>query len=185
MRNHKRRRSRAIEREIEKSSISASIRARDAPRRGSHERARVEKEIADQRKGRARRSQSDVAKKQDEYTLFASDAHANRYRTTPIWNRWRYGQRGGIERTGAKVASLNSIAKRPQFDDEKSANLWLKRAGFERGRLPLPSDRRALQSHQHAHRDAAVAEAPNSACAACFMALRPQVMARCVTVTKS
>jgi predicted nucleic acid-binding Zn-ribbon protein len=157
-----------------------------------HERVRVEKEIADQRT-KAERGDRNLmsAKKPDEYTAAIRETDAARKQIlafeTQILEQMEIGEQAeaALKERAAEVASLNSdrAARLKQFDDEtktQTAHLEASRAERERVAASLPKAMSQLYNRISTRiRDGiAVAEARNSACAACFMALRPQVMAQ-------
>jgi predicted nucleic acid-binding Zn-ribbon protein len=157
-----------------------------------HERARVEKEIADQRM-KAERGDRNVmsAKKPEEYAAAIREADAARKQIltfeTQILEQMELSEQAEAElkERAAEVASLNSDreAALQKFDEGTSAltgQLEASRAERERVSASLPKAMSQLYNRISTRiRDGiAVAEARNSACAACFMALRPQVMAQ-------
>lgn len=180
-----------IEKEFDQraSEIRAVETRRDDAR---HERARLEKEISDQRL-KAERADRNLmsAKKQDEYTAAIREADAARkqissFETQILEQMEVFDQAEAMlkERAG-EMASLNSdrAARLNQFDDETNAqNLQLDNSRADRERVfnALPKSMSSLYNRISARiRDGvALAEARNGACAACFMALRPQVMAQ-------
>jgi predicted nucleic acid-binding Zn-ribbon protein len=180
-----------IEKEFDQRAFE--IRALETKRDDArHERARVEREIADQRT-KAERGDRNLmsAKKQDEYTAAIREADAARKQIltfeTQILEQMEIADQAeaALKERAAEVASLNSDreARLRQFDDEtkvQTAQLEASHAERERVAGALPKAMSALYNRISTRiRDGiAVAEARNSACAACFMALRPQVMAQ-------
>jgi predicted nucleic acid-binding Zn-ribbon protein len=157
-----------------------------------HERVRLEKEIADQRL-KAERADRNLmsAKKQDEYTAAIREADAARkqisnYETQTLEQMEIFEQaEAALKERQAEIASLNSDrdVRLKQFDEEtqvQTSELEANRAERERVLSSLPKPMSALYNRISTRiRDGvAVAEARNGACAACFMALRPQVMAQ-------
>ena len=181
--------------EIEKQfdQRASEIRALETRRDDArHERARVEKEIADQRT-KAERGDRNLmsAKKPDEYTAAIRETDAARKQIltfeTQILEQMEISEQAeaALKERAAEVASLNSDrdAALKKFDEEtnaQTAQLQSNRAERERVAGSLPKAMSALYNRISTRiRDGiAVAEARNSACAACFMALRPQVMAQ-------
>ena len=157
-----------------------------------HERARLEKEIAEQR-ARAERADRNLmsSKKQDEYTAAIREADAARkqisaFETQLLEQMEVFDQaEASLKERASEVASLNSDREERLrvFDGETQAqNAQLEASREERERLfnTLPKPTSALYNRISLRiRDRiALAEAHNGACAACFMALRPQVMAQ-------
>lgn len=156
-----------------------------------HTRARLENEVVEQR-GRAERAERNLmsSKKPDEYTAAIREADAARKQIsaleTQILEQMEQLEQAESllnERAG-EIASLNSDreAKLKAFDDETGTiGERLVTARKEREELfaSLPKPMSALYSRIGARiRDGvAVAEARNRSCSACFMSLRPQVMA--------
>jgi predicted nucleic acid-binding Zn-ribbon protein len=154
-------------------------------------RARLENEVVEQR-GRAERAERNLmsSKKQDEYTAAIREADAARKQISALETQILElmesleQAEGALRERTDEIASLNSDreARLKAFDEEtraQSAQLVTARA--ERDQLfgNLPKAMSALYARISARiRDGvAVAEARNSSCTACFMALRPQVMA--------
>jgi predicted nucleic acid-binding Zn-ribbon protein len=180
--------------EIEKQfdQRASEIRALETRRDDArHERARIEKEIADQR-GKAERGERNLmsATRQEEYTAAIREADAARKQIatfeTQILEQMEITEQAeaALHERADEVASLNSDreAALQKFDAETAAQtleLENSRAERERVAAALPKTMSALYNRISSRiRDGiAVAEARNSACAACFMALRPQVMA--------
>ncbi|MDQ2856084.1 MAG: C4-type zinc ribbon domain-containing protein [Acidobacteriota bacterium] len=157
-----------------------------------HERARLEKEVAEQ-KARAERADRNLqaSKKPDEYTAAIREADAARKHIstleTQILEQMEIFEKaeGALTERTAEIASLKSDrdARLEQFDKE-GAGLHGQMEGErkERERIfsSLPKPMSALYNRISLRiRDGiAMAEARNGACAACRMALRPQVMAQ-------
>ena len=156
-----------------------------------HERARLEKEIFDQ-KQRAERADRNLmsAKKQDEYTAAIREADAARkqisaFETQELEQMEIYDQAEKdlkerapeVEKLGADMAARFKV-----FDEQAGVQQQqIEAARLERERLmnELPKATSALYKRIAARiRDGvALAEARNGACMACFMSLRPQIMA--------
>jgi len=156
-----------------------------------HSRARLENEVVEQ-KGRAERAERNLmsSKKQDEYTAAIREADAARKQIstleTQILETMEVLEQteGSLKERADEIASLNSDreARLKLFDDEKSSQSELvnaARAEREKVSAALPKTLSSLYSRISARiRDGvAVAEARNRSCTACFMSLRPQVMA--------
>jgi predicted nucleic acid-binding Zn-ribbon protein len=156
-----------------------------------HARARLETEIVEQ-KSRAERAERNLmsSKKQDEYTAAIREADAARKQIsaleTQVLEQMEQFDRAeaSLNERADEIASLNSDreAKLKSFDDNAGTIAdRLATARKERDELfaALPK----AMSSQYARiktriRDGvAVAEARNRSCTACFMALRPQMMA--------
>ena len=157
-----------------------------------HERARLEKEVAEQR-ARAERADRNLmsSKKPEEYTAAIREADAARkqmsaYETQILEQMEIFDQaEAALKERAEEMASLNSDrdAQLAQFDSETTSQTeQLERDKLERERVfaALPKPMSALYNRISARiRDGvAMAEARNGACSACFMALRPQVMAQ-------
>ncbi|HKR14955.1 MAG TPA: C4-type zinc ribbon domain-containing protein [Pyrinomonadaceae bacterium] len=154
-------------------------------------RARLENEVVDQR-GRAERAERNLmsSKKQDEYTAAIREADAARKQISTLETQI-LEQMEALEQAEAalreradEIASLNSDreAKLQAFDEEtKSQSELVAKQRVEREQVfaNLPPSMSGMYSRIRARiRDGvAVAEARNRSCTACFMALRPQVMA--------
>lgn len=180
-----------IEREFDQRAFE--IRAEETRRDDArHERARLEKEVAEQR-ARAERADRNLqaSKKQDEYTAAIREADAARKQTsaleTQILEQMEVFEKAetALKERAAEVASLNSDreARLSQFDQETEAqNKQLEAERAERERvfasLPKPMGAQYNRISRRIRDGIAMAEARNGACAACFMALRPQVMAQ-------
>jgi len=157
-----------------------------------HERARLEKEIAEQRT-RAERADRNLmsSKKQDEYTAAIREADAARKQIsaleTQILEQMEVFDQAetSLKERSSEIASLNSDREERlrSFDEEtraQHAQLEASRAEREHVFNALPKTMSTLYNRISVRiRDGiALAEARNGACAACFMALRPQVMAQ-------
>ena len=156
-----------------------------------HNRARLETEVVDQR-SRAERAERNLmsSKKQDEYTAAIREADAARKQISALETQV-LEQMEALEQAEAalkeradEIASLNSDreARLKLFDEEtKSQSERLASSRIEREEVfaNLPKAMSGMYSRIRARiRDGvAVAEARNRSCSACFMALRPQVMA--------
>jgi predicted nucleic acid-binding Zn-ribbon protein len=168
------------------------IRALESRRdEAKHNRARLEIEVIDQR-GRAERAERNLmsSKKQDEYTAAIREADAARKQISALETQI-LEQMDALEQAEAalkeradEIATLNSDreARLKAFDEEtKSQSEQLAAARIQREEVfaNLPKSMSSLYSRIRARiRDGvAVAEARNRSCSACFMALRPQVMA--------
>ena len=180
-----------IEKEFDQraSEIRALENRRDEARQ---ERARLEKEVSEQR-ARAERADRNLmsSKKPDEYTAAIREADAARKQMsafeTQILEQMEFAEQAeaSLNERADEIASLNSDrdAKLAEFDAEtavQTRQLEVERTERERVFAALPKNVSALYKRISARiRDGvAMAEARNGACAACFMALRPQVMAQ-------
>jgi len=156
-----------------------------------HTRARLENEVVEQR-GRAERAERNLmsSKKPDEYTAAIREADAARKQIsaleTQILEQLEQLEQAeaALNERAAEIASLNSDreAKLKAFDDETGTigdRLTTARKEREEVFAGLPKPISALYSRIGARiRDGvAVAEARNRSCSACFMSLRPQMMA--------
>jgi uncharacterized protein len=179
-----------IEKEFDQRAfeIRALEQSRDAAR---HERARRETEVFEQR-NRAERADRNLmaAKKPDEYTAAIREADAARKQISALETQIleqmevfeqaekELGQRAPeAEKLGADMRDRLAA-----FDEQAGAQeRQLQAARTERERLlnELPRPMSALYKRISARiRDGvAVAEARNGACTACYMSLRPQIMA--------
>jgi len=179
-----------IEKEFDQRAfeIRALEESRDA---AFHERARVEKEIFEQ-KQRAERADRNLmaAKKPDEYTAAIREADAARKQISAFETQV-------LEQMEAFDAAEKELAERaPEveklrvemeasfkaFDEQakiQQQQLEAARAEHERLLRELPKGTSTLYKRISARiRDGvALAEARNGACMACYMALRPQIMA--------
>lgn len=156
-----------------------------------HTRARLENEVVDQR-GRAERAERNLmsSKKPDEYTAAIREADAARKQISALetqileqMEQLEQAEKALNERAD-EIAGLNSDreAKLKAFDEETvtiGERLMTARKEREEMFSSLPKPMSALYSRIGARiRDGvAVAEARNRSCTACFMSLRPQVMA--------
>jgi hypothetical protein len=156
-----------------------------------HERARLEKEIFEQ-KQRAERADRNLmaAKKPDEYTAAIREADAARKQISALETQV-------LEQMEVFDAAEKELKERAPEVEKLGADMQARFAAFdeqvsrqqqeldgtraERERLlkELPKAMSTLYNRISARiRDGvAVAEARNGACTACFMALRPQIMA--------
>ena len=154
-------------------------------------RARLENEVVEQR-GRAERAERNLmsSKKQDEYTAAIREADAARKQIsgleTQILELMESLEQaeGSLRERADEIASLNSDreARLKAFDEEtraQSAQLVTARAERDQlfGNLPKAMSGLYARISTRIRDGVAVAEARNSSCTACFMALRPQVMA--------
>ena len=156
-----------------------------------HERARLEKEIFEQ-KQRAERADRNLmaAKKPDEYTAAIREADAARKQISALETQvleqmeaFETAEKELAERApeveklrGEMEASFKAFDEQAKVQQQQ---LEAGRAEHERLLRELPKTTSALYNRISARiRDGiALAEARNGACMACFMALRPQVMA--------
>lgn len=156
-----------------------------------HERARLEKEIFDQ-KQRAERAERNLmaAKKPDEYTAAIREADAARKQIsafeTNVLEQMEVFEtaENQLKERAPEVEKLRGEmeASFKAFDEQvqqQQKQLEAARADRERILNELPKPMAAMFKRISARiRDGvAVAEARNGACTACYMALRPQVMA--------
>lgn len=156
-----------------------------------HTRARLENEVVDQR-GRAERAERNLmsSKKQDEYTAAIREADAARKQIsaleTQILEQMENFEQAeaALKERADEIATLNSDreARLKSFDEETRAQSELlakQRVDREQVFANLPNSMSGMYSRIRARiRDGvAVAEARNRSCTACFMSLRPQVMA--------
>ena len=179
-----------IEKEFDQRAfeIRALEEGRDA---AFHERARLEKEIFEQ-KQRAERGDRNLmaAKKPDEYTAAIREADAARkqistFETQVLEQMEAFEQaEAQLKERAPEVENLRADmeARFKAFDEQaEQKRRELQAARDERERLTreLPKATSALYNRISARiRDGvAVAEARNGACTACYMSLRPQVMA--------
>jgi len=156
-----------------------------------HTRARLENEAIEQR-GRAERAERNLmsSKKQDEYTAAIREADAARKQISTLETQI-LEQMETLEKAEAalneradEIATLNSDreARLKAFDEltrQQSEQLVTSRSEREKVFANLPKSISTMYSRISARiRDGvAVAEARNRSCTACFMSLRPQVMA--------
>ena len=179
-----------IEREFDQRAfeIRALEERRDTAR---HERQRLEAEIFEQRQ-RAERADRNLmaAKKPDEYTAAIREADAARKQIsafeTQVLEQMEISEQAekDLAERAPEVQNLRSEMEAgfKAFDEQVSAQeqqLGAARAERERLMKELPKTMSSLYNRISARiRDGvAVAEARNGACTACYMALRPQVMA--------
>ena len=156
-----------------------------------HNRARLENEVVEQR-GRVERAERNLmsSKKQDEYTAAIREADAARKQISTLETQILETMEvleeteGALKERSDEIASLNSDreARLKLFDEEmrsQSEQQTAARAEREKVSAALPKALSSLYSRISARiRDGvAVAEARNRSCTACFMSLRPQVMA--------
>jgi len=179
-----------IEREFDQRAFE--IRALENRRdEAKHTRARLENDAMEQ-KGRAERADRNLmsSKKQDEYTAAIREADAARKQIsaleTQILEQMEILEQAesSLKERADEIATVNSDreARLNTFDIETAKQSDdLKSARTERDQLftSLPKPMSGLYARISARiRDGvAVAEARNGACTACFMALRPQIMA--------
>jgi uncharacterized protein len=156
-----------------------------------HTRARLENEVVEQ-KGRAERAERNLmsSKKQDEYTAAIREADAARKQISALETQI-LEQLETLEQAEAalneradEIASMNSDreARLKAFDDETGTigeRLAVARKERDEVFANLPKQMSNMYARIKARiRDGvAVAEARNRSCTACFMSLRPQVMA--------
>ena len=179
-----------IEREFDQRAFE--IRALETRRdEAKHTRARLENEVVEQR-GRAERAERNLmsSKKQDEYTAAIREADAARKQIsaleTQILEQLESLEQaeGALNERADEIASLNSDrdARLKAFDDEMETigeRLTVARKDRDEVFANLPKQMSGMYARIKARiRDGvAVAEARNRSCTACFMSLRPQVMA--------
>lgn len=156
-----------------------------------HTRARLETEAVEQR-SRAERAERNLmsSKKQDEYTAAIREADAARKQISTLETQI-LEQMESLEKAEAalneradEIATLNfdREARLKAFDElttQQSEQLVTSRSEREKVFAGLPKSISTMYSRISARiRDGvAVAEARNRSCTACFMSLRPQVMA--------
>ena len=156
-----------------------------------HTRTRLENEVVEQRT-RAERAERNLmsSKKQDEYTAAIREADAARKQISTLETQI-LEQMESLDKAEAalnersdEIATLNSDreARLKAFDEltqQQSRQLATARADREQVFASLPKAMSTMYSRISARiRDGvAVAEARNRSCTACFMSLRPQVMA--------
>ena len=156
-----------------------------------HIRARLENEVVEQR-SRAERAERNLmsSKKQDEYTAAIREADAARKQIstleTQILEQMETLEKAetALSERADEITTLNSDreARLKAFDEEttrQSEQLVTSRSEREKVFTSLPKPISTMYSRISARiRDGiAVAEARNRSCTACFMSLRPQVMA--------
>ena len=168
------------------------IRALESRRdEAKHTRARLENEVLEQRT-RAERAERNLmsSKKQDEYTAAIREADAARKQISALETQileqleTLEQSEAALNERAAEIASLNSDreARLKEFDEQSGTiaeRLTVARKEREEVFANLPKPMSGLYSRIKARiRDGvAVAEARNRSCTACFMSLRPQVMA--------
>ena len=179
-----------IEREFDQRAFE--IRALETRRdEAKHTRARLENEVVEQR-GRVERAERNLmsSKKQDEYTAAIREADSARKQISALETQI-LEQLETLEKAEAslneradEIASLNSDrdARLKAFDDETGTigdRLDIARKERDEVFANLPKAMSGMYARIKARiRDGvAVAEARNRSCTACFMSLRPQVMA--------
>ena len=179
-----------IEREFDQRAFE--IRALETRRdEAKHTRARLENEVVEQR-GRAERAERNLmsSKKQEEYTAAIREADSARKQIsaleTQILEQLEILEQAeaALNERADEIASLNSDreARLKAFDDETGTigeRLTVARKGRDEVFANLPKQLSGMYARIKARiRDGvAVAEARNRSCTACFMSLRPQVMA--------
>jgi len=179
-----------IEKEFDQRAFE--IRALEERRENARlERARLEAEIFDQ-KQRVERADRNLmaAKKPDEYTAAIREADAARKQISALETQVLEQMEAAdvaekdLQERAPEVEKLGAEMKASfeAFDEQvKRQQLQLEETRAERERITreLPKAMSALYSRISARiRDGvAMAEARNGACTACYMALRPQVMA--------
>ena len=156
-----------------------------------HTRARLENEVVEQ-KGRAERAERNLmsSKKQDEYTAAIREADAARKQISTLETQILETLESleqvdaSLKERADEIAGLNSDreARLKSFDDEtlaQSGHLTTARSERDQVYAALPKALSSMYGRISARiRDGiAVAEARNRSCTACFMSLRPQVMA--------
>ena len=179
-----------IEREFDQRAFE--IRALENRRdEAKHTRARLENEVVEQR-GRVERAERNLmsSKKQDEYTAAIREADAARKLISALETQI-LEQLESLEQSEAalneradEIASLNSDreARLKAFDDETGTigdRLAVARKERDEvfANLPKPMSGMYARIKARIRDGVAVAEARNRSCTACFMSLRPQVMA--------
>ena len=179
-----------IEREFDQRAFE--IRALETRRdEAKHTRARLENEVVEQR-GRVERAERNLmsSKKQEEYTAAIREADSARKQISALETQI-LEQLETLEQAEAalneradEIASLNSDreARLKAFDDETGTigeRLTVARKERDEVFANLPKQLSGMYARIKARiRDGvAVAEARNRSCTACFMSLRPQVMA--------
>jgi len=179
-----------IEREFDQRAFE--IRALENRRdEAKHTRARLENEVMEQ-KGRVERAERNLmsSKKPDEYTAAIREADAARKQISGLetqileqMEQLEQSEAALTERAG-EIASMNSDreAKLKAFDEE-SATIGDRLAAARKEReevfasLPKPISAQYSRIGARIRDGVAVAEARNRSCSACFMSLRPQMMA--------
>src|SRR4026209_1935890 len=179
-----------IEKEFEQRAfeIRALENRRDEAR---HARTRLETEVGEQRL-RVERAERNLmsSKKPDEYTAAIREADAARKTIsgleTQILEQMEQLEQaeGSLKERADEIASLNSDreAKLKAFDDH-AGTIGDRLAAARKEReelfaaLPKPMSAQYARIKTRIRDGVAVAEARNRSCSACFMALRPQMMA--------
>jgi len=179
-----------IEREFDQRAFE--IRALENRREeAKHTRARLENEVMEQR-GRVERAERNLmsSKKPDEYTAAIREADAARKQISGLetqileqMEQLEQSEAALTERAG-EIASMNSDreAKLKAFDEE-SATIGDRLAAARKEReevfasLPKPISAQYSRIGARIRDGVALAEARNRSCSACFMSLRPQMMA--------
>jgi predicted nucleic acid-binding Zn-ribbon protein len=156
-----------------------------------HTRARLENDVVEQ-KGKVERAERNLmsSKKQDEYTAAIREADSARKQISTLETQILETlesleqTEAALNERAAEISSLNSDreARLKGFDDEtstQSAQLAKAKGEREQVAAELPKALSVLYNRISAKiRDGvAVAEARNRSCTACFISLRPQVMA--------
>ena len=179
-----------IEREFDQRAFE--IRALETRRdEAKHTRARLENDVTEQ-KGRVERAERNLmsSKRQEEYTAAIREADAARKQISAFETQI-LEQLESLEQAEAalneradEILSLNSDreARLSTFDTETTKQSEeLETARVERDQLfatlPKPLSSLYQRISKRIRDGVAVAEARNGACTACFMALRPQMMA--------
>ena len=179
-----------IEREFDQRAFE--IRALENRRdEAKHARARLENDVVEQ-KGRTERAERNLmsSKRQEEYTAAIREADAARKQISALETQI-LEQMETLEQAEAslneradEVATLNSDreARLAEFDAEttrQSEELKTARASRDQLFTSLPKTLSGLYGRisKRIRDGVAVAEARNGSCTACFMALRPQMMA--------
>ncbi|HEY6804220.1 MAG TPA: C4-type zinc ribbon domain-containing protein [Pyrinomonadaceae bacterium] len=156
-----------------------------------HTRARLENDVVEQ-KGKVERAERNLmsSKKQDEYTAAIREADAARKQISTLETQILESLEGleqaeaALKDRADEIATLNSDreARLKESDDQtasQSERLAKARTEREQVAAGLPKALSTLYNRISGKiRDGvAVAEARNRSCSACFIALRPQVMA--------
>ena len=179
-----------IEREFDQRAfeITALESRRDEAK---HTRARLENEVVEQR-GRAERAERNLmsSKRQEEYTAAIREADAARKQIsaleTQILEQLEQLEQAeaALKERADEITTLNSDreARLKAFDDETGTiGDRLTTARKERdevfANLPKQMSGLYMRIKTRIRDGVAVAEARNRSCSACFMSLRPQVMA--------
>ncbi|MDQ3818378.1 MAG: C4-type zinc ribbon domain-containing protein [Acidobacteriota bacterium] len=180
--------------EIEKEFDQRAFEIRELERvrdEARSERTRLETEVAEQRAKQERAERNLMSsKKQDEYTAAIREADAARKQIsqleTQILEKMEAFEQaeGKLKEREPEMARLRAEMEERirEFEEQtrtQQEQMEANRRERERLMLTLPKNMSALYNRISARiRDGiAVAEARNGSCTACFMALRPQVMA--------